>query len=203
LIGADEFNRRLTFGFEQSSKSNFNAVGDRPELVYINHGNQPNMQAAYLFNYSGKPWLTQNWTREIMNKFYGTNPYNGWPGDEDEGQMGAWFVMSAMGIFEMDGGASTKPIYEIGSPLFPKTTIYLDSKYYKGKTFTIEAKNTSNTNRYIQSAMLDGKPLNKPWFYHSDLVDGGKLVLVMGPKPNKNWGSKPGDAPPSMSTAGN
>jgi predicted alpha-1,2-mannosidase len=203
LIGADEFNRRLTFGFEQSSKSNFNAVGDRPELVYINHGNQPNMQAAYLFNYSGKPWLTQNWTREIMNKFYGTNPYNGWPGDEDEGQMGAWFVMSAMGIFEMDGGASTKPIYEIGSPLFPKTTIYLDSKYYKGKTFTIEAKNTSNTNRYIQSAMLDGKPLNKPWFYHSDLVDGGKLVLVMGPKPNKNWGSKPGDAPPSMSTVKN
>jgi predicted alpha-1,2-mannosidase len=203
LIGNDEFVKRLTFGFEQSSKLNFNAVGDAMELVYINHGNQPNMQAAYLFNYAGKPWLTQHWAREIMNKFYGDNPYNGWPGDEDEGQMGAWFTMSAMGLFEMNGGASTKPIYEIGSPLFTKTTIKLDPKYYSGKTFTIEAKNNSNTNRYIQSATLDGKPLNKPWFYHSQLVDGGKLVLIMGPKPNKNWGSKPDDAPPSMSTVNN
>jgi predicted alpha-1,2-mannosidase len=203
LVGNDEFVKRLVFGFEQSAKLNFNAVGDAMELVYINHGNQPNMQAAYLFNYAGKPWLTQHWVREIMNKFYGDNPYNGWPGDEDEGQMGAWFTMSAIGLFEVDGGAATKPIYEIGSPLFPKTTIRLDPKYYKGKTFTIEAKNTSNVNRYIQSAMLDGKPLNKPWFYHSELVDGGSLVLVMGPKPNKNWGSKPGDAPPSMSTVKN
>lgn len=203
LIGADEYNKRLSSGFESSAKLNFNAVGDRMEQVYINHGNQPNMQAAYLFNYSGKPWLTQHWAREIMNKFYGTNPYNGWPGDEDEGQMGAWFSMSAMGLFQMNGGAAEKPIYEIGSPLFEKVTITLDDKYYKGKTFVIEAKNVSDKNRYIQSATLDGKPLTKPWFYHSDLVDGGKLILKMGDKPNENWGSKPGDAPPSMSTVGN
>ncbi|OQP45297.1 alpha-1,2-mannosidase [Niastella yeongjuensis] len=200
LMGRDTFTNRLVFGFEQSSKMNFNAIGDKPERVYINHGNQPNMQAAYLFNYSGKPWLTQHWVREIMNKFYGTNPYNGWPGDEDEGQMGSWFVMSAMGLFETDGGTSTQPIYEIGSPLFNKITIQLDQQYYPGKTFVIEAKNTSDANRYIQSAELNGKPLNKPWFYHTELVQGGKLVLTMGPVPNKSWGSKPGDAPPSMST---
>ncbi|MET0299482.1 MAG: glycoside hydrolase domain-containing protein, partial [Flavitalea sp.] len=152
-----------------------------------------------LFNYSGKPWLTQHWSREIMNKYYGSDPYNGWPGDEDEGQMGSWFVMSSMGLFETDGGASEKPFYEIGSPLFEKVTIHLDEKYYPGKIFTIEAINVSDQNRYIQSATLDGKPLNKPWFYHSELVDGGSLILQMGPRPNENWGSKPGDAPPSMS----
>jgi predicted alpha-1,2-mannosidase len=199
LIGRDTFSDRLVDGFRKSSPLNFNGIGDKPELVYINHGNQPNMQAAYLFNYAGKPWLTQYWVREIMNKFYGADPYNGWPGDEDEGQMGAWFVMSAMGLFETDGGAATQPIYEIGSPLFPMVTIRLDGQFYSGKTFTIEAKNVSDVNRYIQSAQLNGKPLTKPWLYHADIVRGGRLVFVMGPKPNKQWGSKPGDAPPSMS----
>jgi predicted alpha-1,2-mannosidase len=199
LMGTDEFNNRLEQGFISSSKYSFNAEGDLYDRVPINHGNQPNMQAAWLFNYSGKPWLTQNWTREIMNKYYGSTPYHGWLGDEDEGQMGAWFVMSAMGLFETDGGTSVKPFYEIGSPLFEKATINLDPTYYSGKTFTIEARNVSDKNRYIQSATLDGKPWTKTWFYHSDLVDGGSLVLEMGPEPNKQWGSKPEDAPPSMS----
>ncbi|MBI5381579.1 MAG: glycoside hydrolase family 92 protein [Opitutae bacterium] len=199
LMGADEFNRRLEAGFAASARTNFNAVGDKPEAVLINHGNQPNMQAAYLFNYSGKPWLTQKWVREIMNKYYGADPYNGWPGDEDEGQGGAWFVMSALGIFEMDGGAAVRPVYEIGSPLFEKATIQLDPKYYPGKSFVIEARHVSDTNRYIQFATLNGKPLTKPWFYHADLVAGGVLVLEMGPTPNEKWGSGPDDAPPSMS----
>lgn len=199
LMGRDEFNKRLDEGFEKSVKFNFNAEGDLYDRVPINHGNQPNMQAAWLFNYSGKPWLTQKWSREIMNRYYGITPYHGWLGDEDEGQMGAWFVMSAMGLFETNGGTSVKPFYEIGSPLFEKVTIQLDPRYYKGKTFTIIAKGASDLNRYVQSAWLDGKPLTKPWFYHSDLVDGGSLVLQMGPAPNIHWGSKPGDAPPSMS----
>ncbi len=199
LMGRDEFNNRLDEGFVKSSKFSFNADGDMYDLVPVNHGNQPNMQAAWLFNYSGKPWLTQKWTREIMTKYYGSTPYHGWLGDEDEGQMGAWYVMSAMGLFETNGGSSTKPFYEIGSPLFAKTTITLDNKYYKGKTFTIEAKNTSAVNKYIQSATFNGKPLTKPWIYHEDAVNGGHLVLVMGPKPNMKWGSKPTDAPPSMS----
>jgi predicted alpha-1,2-mannosidase len=201
LMGKDEFNNRLEDGFKKSARYNFNAEGDLYDRIPINHGNQPNMQAAWLFNYSGKPWLTQNYTREIMNRYYGSTPIHGWLGDEDEGQMGAWYVMAAMGLFQTDGGASTKPFYEIGSPLFEKTTITLDPTYYPGKTFTIEAHNVSDRNRYIQSATLDGKPLTKPWFYHADLVDGGSLVLEMGPEPNVNWGSKPGDAPPSMSAA--
>lgn len=201
LMGKDTFNTRLEEGFIKSTKFNFNAEADLYDRVPINHGNQPNMQAAWLFNYSGKPWLTQHYTREIMNRYYGSTPLHGWLGDEDEGQMGAWYVMSAMGLFQTNGGASEKPFYEIGSPIFPKVTIELNSKYYPGKTFTIEARNVSDKNRYIQSATLDGKPLNKPWFYHSELVDGGSLVLEMGPEPNMNWGSKPGDAPPSMSAA--
>jgi predicted alpha-1,2-mannosidase len=199
LIGKDEFNQRLNEGFEKSKDADFNATGDRMGAYYINHGNQPNMQAAYLFNYSGKPWLTQKWVREIQDRYYGSDPYNAWLGDEDEGQMGSWFVMSAMGLFETNGGASVNPFYEIGSPLFSKIIIHLDPDYYPGRTFTIEARNVSDENRYIQSAALNGKKLDKPWFYHSELVKGGKLTLVMGSKPNEQWGSAPEDAPPSMS----
>jgi predicted alpha-1,2-mannosidase len=200
LIGKDEFNKRLNEGFENSVKANFNATGDRFEAYYINHGNQPNMQAAYLFNYSGKPWLTQKWVREIMNRYYGSTPLHGWLGDEDEGQMGAWFVMSAMGLFQTNGGTSVEPFYEIGSPLFEKITIHLNPDYYQGKKFVIEAKNVSHTNKYIQSAKLNGAEWSKPWFFHSDLIKGGKLELIMGDSPNKSWGSNPQDAPPSMST---
>ncbi len=199
LIGKEEFNQRLEEGFMKSSETNFNAEGDLFYNYPINHGNQPNMQAAYLFNYSGMPWKTQHWAREIMDHYYGDGPEDGWPGDEDQGQMGAWYVMSAIGLFEMDGGGATQPVYEIGSPLFEKVTLHLDDDYYSGKNFTIIAKDVSTENRYIQSAELNGKELNQPWFYHKDLVDGGTLVLQMGDEPNMNWGSKPHQAPPSMS----
>ncbi len=182
LIGINKFNRRLEEGFELS-KPNFVSQ-------FVNHSNQPNMQAAWLFNYSGKPWLTQKWVREILDNYYGTGPVNGYPGDEDQGQMGAWYVMSAMGLFEMDGGASTEPVYEIASPLFKKITIQLDDKYYSGSKFTILAENTSKKNRYIQSAVLNGKPLNKFWFDHFALTGGGELVLEMGPEPNKDWAAE-------------
>jgi predicted alpha-1,2-mannosidase len=205
LLGKEEYISRLEAGFEKSLPHRFNSehldangligVGILP----INHGNQPNMEAAYLFNYAGAPWLTQKWVREILYGFYGDG-IDAWPGDEDQGQMGAWFVMSAMGLFEMDGGASIDPIYEIGSPIFEKVTIHLDSNYYPGKEFVIEAKNVSRKNKYIQSAKLDGEKLTKPWFYHKQLVDGGSLVLKMGAEPNKKWGSKTEDAPPSMSS---
>lgn len=198
MMGKKEFNQRLIDGFEKSKDEDFNANFNVTDDYYINHGNQPIMEAAYLFNYSGKPWLTQKWVREIQDKYYGSDPYKAWLGDEDEGQMGAWYVMSVIGLFETNGGASVKPIYEINSPLFEHITIHLDPKYYPGKTFIIEAKNISGKNRYIQSASLNGKALNKPWFYHDELVKGGKLTFVMGDKPNENWGSKPDDAPPYM-----
>jgi predicted alpha-1,2-mannosidase len=178
LMGKDEFNNRLEEGFEKS----------RPIFTsnFVNHSNQPNMQSAWLFNYSGKPWLTQKWVREILDNYYGDSA-KGYPGDEDEGQMGAWYVMSAMGLFEMDGGSGLNPAYEIASPIFEKITIVLDSVYYPGKQFVILSKNFSPQNRYIQSAKLNGKPLNRFWFSHADLVRGGELELEMGSAPNKQW----------------
>ena len=110
--------------------------------------------------------------------------------------MGSYFVMTAMGLFEMDGGCSIKPVYEIGSPLFRRIVIHLDPRFYPGREFVIEARNNSPANVYIQSATFDGKPLDKPWIYHADLVKGGTLTLVMGPKPNKAWGTAPDAAPP-------
>jgi len=188
MIGEEEFNQRLNDGFEVSQKENFNATGDRMAAHFINHGNQPNMQAAYLFNYSGKPWLTQKWAREIMNRYYGATPLHGWLGDEDEGQMGAWFVMSAMGLFEMEGGAAVEPMVNIGSPLFERITIHLDENYYPGGKFVIETKNNSSDNYYVQSALLNGEPLNSCRFKFKDIVKGGKLELIMGNQPNKEWG---------------
>lgn len=205
LIGKDQFNNRLQEGFQTSAPHNFNSehLGsnslDGMGVLPINHGNQPNMQAAYLFNYSGQPWNTQYWVREIMNNYYGTGPLDGWLGDEDQGQMGAWFVMSAMGLFQMDGGASINPIYEIGSPLFKEIIINLNEEYYSGKKFVIKANNNSNKNRYIQSIKLNGKPLNKLWIYHSEVAKGGILELEMGSKPNYKLGTSDESLPPSMS----
>lgn len=187
LMGKEEFIRRLNKGFEAS----------RPDFAhgYVDVGNQPNMEAPWLFNYAGVPWLTQKWAREVMENSFFADPV-GYVGDEDQGQMGSYFVMMAIGLFEMDGGCSQKPIYEIGSPLFRRIVVHLDRKYYRGRQFVIEARNQSSENVYIQSATLNGKPLNKPWVYHNDVVEGAMLVLNMGPEPNTGWGSAPDAAPP-------
>ncbi len=145
-----------------------------------NHGNQPGFHIAYLYNYAGKPWKTQRRVRDIMKIWYNDGPL-GICGDEDEGELSSWYIFSAMGFYPVCPG---KPIYDIGSPLFEKTVINVGN----GKTFTIEAKDVSTKNKYIQSAFLNGKPLNLPQFTHRDLVNGGSLVLQMGPRPNENWG---------------
>lgn len=159
LMGKDLFNERLEEGFEKSVKHRFAAHAfDRHQDVayeyYINQGNEGNMQAAYLFNYSGKPWLTQKYTRSILDIYYGNHPYDGWQGDEDEGQMGAWFVMSALGLFEMNGGVTENPEFDLTSPLFSKAVIYLDSIYGEEKIFTIVAKKQFER-KYLHSI---GKP---------------------------------------------
>ena len=118
--------------------------------------------------------------------------------DEDQGLMGALAVLMKMGIFQMRGGAALHPVVEIGSPLFDKITIHPNKEYYPGDEFIIETPNNSADNLYIQSAMLDGKALDKCWFYHKEMVDGGKLVLQMGNKPNTDSGSHPDLLPPSM-----
>ncbi len=182
---------RLDSALSQAAETDFKARGGA-----VNHGNQPSMHVAYLFNHAGAPWLTQKWTRAIMDQYYGTGPINGWPGDEDQGQGGAWFVISAVGLFQTDGGARVDPIYEIGSPLFERTVIHLDSRHYPGDAFVIETRRSSPANPYIQSATLDGKPLQQPWLPVDKVTDGGKLVLEMRPEPNRHWGAGMEHAPP-------
>lgn len=189
LIGKETFNTRLEEGFEKSEEHNFSAhVFDRTEgqsaEFYINQGNEVNMSAPFLFNYSGKPWLAQKWTREIIDKFYGSTPYHGWEGDEDEGQMSAWYVMSAMGLFEMTGGVTAQPEMDLVSPLFDKIVIRLDSSYYKGTSFVIETRNNSKENKYIQQVYLNGKALKKPRIPFSAIGEGGYLLFEMGSEPN-------------------
>ncbi len=188
-MGRERFVERLNEGLVKSEPSRFNATGDRMEDFPINHGNQPSMQVAWLFNRAGAPWLTQKWSRAIVERYYGIGPSDGYPGDEDQGQMSAWFLMSAMGLFQTDGGCRIDPIYEIGSPRFPKVTIRLHPDYYPDGTFTVIAKNVSRRNLYIQSATLNGKPLNQCWIKAKALQAGGTLVLEMGPEPNKTWGT--------------
>jgi predicted alpha-1,2-mannosidase len=173
MMGKDLFNTRLEQGFAQN---------------HVDMGNQPNLQAPFLFNYSGKPWLTQKYSRMVLDKFYNVSPYNAWQGEEDEGQLSSLFVLMSLGLFEMDGGCAIKPYYDLSSPLFDKAIINLDKTYYGGKIFTIETVNNSPQNVYIQSVTLNGKPITKPIIYHEDLIKGGRLVFVMGNKPNENWG---------------
>lgn len=193
LMGKDLFNQRLEEGFKKSIKHHFAAHAfdrhqDRPYEYYVNHGNEVNLQAAFLFNYSGKPWLTQKYSRNILDTYYGNTPYHGWEGDEDEGQMGGWFVLASMGLFEMDGGVTPDPSFDLTSPLFDEIVIHFDNNYFSGKTFTIKALNNSPENLYIQSASFNGVPLNSARIKFCDVVKGGILTLNMGDKPNMNWG---------------
>lgn len=169
--------------------------------TYINYSNQPSMQLGHIFNYLGKPWLTQYWTREVIDRIYSDlDPYHGYNGDEDQGLMGSLAVLLKIGLFEMRGGAAIHPIYEIGSPIFDKVIIKLNKDYYSGEEFVIETKNNSSQNRYIQSANFNGEKLNQSWFYHKELIKGGRLFLEMGKEPNQKWGSDPNLLPPSMSS---
>ncbi len=160
------------------------------------HGNEPDQQASYFYDYVSEPWKTQKVVREIMDKLYGIGPA-GIPGNEDVGQLSAWYVLSAMGFHPV---APPQLTYQIGSPIFEKVTIYLNKSYYNADKFVIEAKNNSKENKYIQSATLNGEPLNKPWFTHSEIKKGGTIIFHMGPEPNREWGSSPMAVPPSMSS---
>ena len=142
-------------------------------------GNQVSFFIPYLYNYTGSPWKTQKMTRLLLDTWFKDDIF-GVPGDEDGGSMSAFVVFSAMGFYPLKPGV---PMYTITSPLFTKVTIDLPN----GKTFTLVATNSSRTNKYIQSATLNGKTLSTPWFSHTDLINGGKLVLEMGEKPGKIW----------------
>jgi predicted alpha-1,2-mannosidase len=187
-IGQDRFIERLDWGFEESYKTRFNGMNDQYWNYPVIQGNQQSMHFAFLFNWVKKPWLTQKWSRAIMERYYGYGLSNAWLGDEDQGQMSAWFIMASLGLFQTDGGCRVDPVYEIASPLFQKVEINLGSQYGRGDRFIIEARNVSRKNKYVQSALLNGKPLETFMFQANELLKGGSMVLEMGPEPNYKWG---------------
>jgi predicted alpha-1,2-mannosidase len=151
--------------------------------------NEPAFHIPYLYNYAGQPWKTQKRIRILLHEWF-RNDLMGVPGDEDGGGMTAFVIFSYMGFYPVTPGM---PVYNIGSPLFDDVRIDLGN----GKFFEVEAIHNSSDNKYIQSATLNGQLWDKPWFNHSDLISGGKLVLQMGPKANRNWGSSSENVPPS------
>lgn len=151
--------------------------------------NEPALHIPYLYNYAGQPWKTQKRIRALLGEWF-RNDLMGVPGDEDGGGMTSFVVFSYMGFYPVTPGM---PVYNIGSPIFTNVKIHLAN----GKIFEIEAPNASAENKYIQSATLNGKPWDKPWFSHEDLANGGRLVVEMGPKANRSWGSSVNNAPPS------
>lgn len=188
VVGKEKFVDRLNWGFSVSEVWRYNAPNDQYWDFPVVQGNQQSMHFAFLFNWAGQPWLTQKWARSVIDRYYGYGIANAYLGDEDQGQMSAWFVMAAIGLFQTDGGCRVDPIYEIASPLYEKTVIKLGGLYNRGEQFTIEAKNSSRKNKYVQSAMLNGKKLDNFYFPASELLKGGELILEMGDKPNKSWG---------------
>ena len=154
-------------------------------------GNQPIQHMIYLYSYAGQPWKTQYWIRQVMDRFYNSSE-NGYPGDEDQGGMSSWYVLSALGIYSVCPGTDE---YVLGSPKFRKATITMED----GKKFVIEAKGNSKDNVYIQNATLNGKRHTRNYIHYSDIVNGGVLELQMGNQPEKTRGTAKEDRPFSLS----
>lgn len=165
-----------------------NFFGKAPENLlwndYYNHANEPVHHIPFLFNRLGTPWLTQKWTRHICNKAY-ANKVEGLVGNEDVGQMSAWYVLAASGVHPVCPGDTR---LEITSPVFDRVEFKLDPKYFEGDKFTIIAHNNSPKNIYILKALLNGKEYNNCYIDFSEIAKGGILELFMGDQPNKDWG---------------
>ena len=196
LSGDEKFVARLDEMFDTKEKiPNLAMIPDVTGVIGMYaHGNEPVHHVAYLYNYAGQPWKTQTRVRQVANTLY-TNTPGGICGNDDCGQMSAWYVFTALGFYPVD---PVSGIYILGSPLFDKATLRLDPKFIKGRSFTVVAKNNSDKNPYIQSATLNGKPITRSWISHDEIIAGGKLVLTMGPTPNKAFGSAPADHPPKI-----
>ena len=154
------------------------------------HGNQPIQHMIYLYAYSGQPWKTQYWIREVMDKLYNANP-DGYCGDEDNGQTSAWYVFSAMGFYPVCPGSNQ---YVLGTPYFNKVTLHLEN----GNTMTIKAEGNSRSNRYIDSMTLNGKTYTKNYLTHADIMKGGSIVCAMSAEPNRSRGTQEADFPYSF-----
>jgi predicted alpha-1,2-mannosidase len=156
------------------------------------HGNQPIQHMIYLYGYSGQPWKSQYWIREVMNRLYNPNP-DAYCGDEDNGQTSAWYVFSALGFYPVCPGSNQ---YVIGTPYFKNVTLH----YENGRTLTISAPNNSDANRYIESLDINGTASTRNYFTHSELNEGGKIMFRMSGEPNKLRGVLKTDAPYSLSS---
>ena len=199
LMGGDQaFARKLDALFSMGSKVNVGTyqfmIHEMNEMVAQNlgqyaHGNEPVHHVIYLYDYAGQPWKTQVRIRQVMNLLYQSTP-DGLCGDEDTGQMSAWYVLSALGIYPVCPGT---PDYLIGSPIFDKATIHLQN----GKTFTIAAKNNGPQEYYIEGAQLNGKPFDKIYLTHDQILHGGQLTFQMASFPNYRWASGKESRPPS------
>ncbi|TLX73293.1 glycoside hydrolase family 92 protein [Labilibacter sediminis] len=151
---------------------------------YYNHSNEPVHHVPFMLNYSTKPYLTQKWTRKICDEAYGTDVL-GLIGNEDVGQMSAWYILASMGIHPICPGNNQ---YELTSPVFDEVEVTLDPNYYTGKTFKVIAHNNSEENIYIQSVKLNGNVIDRTWITHKEIVNGGVLEFEMGSEPNITWG---------------
>lgn len=191
-LGKDVFNDRLENIFEKSQKNVFGGGTTIDAFAglsgFYNHGNQPNLHISWLFNFSGKPYLTQKWVHAICDEFYGTEGIHGYGygQDEDQGQLGAWYVMSSIGLFDVKGLTDVNPSFQIGSPLFDKVTIKQAKKSGR-KDFVIDITNNSKTNVYLEDVNLNGKNLDKLSIDLKDITRGGILKMNVGDKPSSKW----------------
>ena len=201
LLGTDLFNERLEKTFTESQKSVFGGGKEIDSFsgvqMLYNQGNQPCLHQSWLFNYSGKPWLTQKWTRIICNEFYGTEPLHGYGygQDEDQGQLGAWYVMASLGLFDVQGHAAANPTFQFGSPMFQKVTLQLSND--PSKKLIIETKNNGKENYYVNQLEFNDQPIENCWVERKKLMQGGILTFTMDSILNKQWGIN--TLPPSMS----
>jgi len=186
--GMEGLDKKLDELFTTESKLSGREQADITGLIgQYAHGNEPSHHMAYLYNYIGKPWKTQKLVHKIMQEMYTDSP-DGLCGNEDCGQMSAWYVLSAMGFYQVCPGQMQ---YIIGSPQFDKVTINLDN----GKKFVIVANYLNKENYYITSAQLNGNPFNRTFFTHAAMLNGGTLTFNMGPLANNQWGATSFDIP--------
>jgi predicted alpha-1,2-mannosidase len=187
--GKDQFTRLLDTLFTVQTATSGRNQADITGLIgqYV-HGNEPSHHMAYLYNYAGQPWKTQQRVRQILDEMYHKNP-DGLSGNEDCGQMSAWYVLSAMGFYPVTPGT---PTYAIGCPIFDKVTIHLPN----GKDVVLEAPGASARNRYIKSMQLNGKSWSKSWITHNQLLEGSNLQFTMTDKPS-SWATEVQDCPVS------
>ena len=155
------------------------------------HGNQPIQHMPYLYSYAGQPWKTQYWVRQIVERLYNSTE-RGYPGDEDQGGMSSWYVLSSLGIYAVCPGTDE---YILGTPYFKQMKLHLEN----GKTVTISAPNNGDDKRYISSMTLNGKDHTKNYVTHEDLMNGASITFKMDSKPNEQRGTKETDFPYSFS----